>query len=270
MRRLRVGSPLARAAVLVLAGTAACATHRIESVGMDEPPQRLWSPPLAYPEPLLLAQVEGWVTLEALVDTNGRVDRASIRVLSSTDPRFETPAIEMLTGTRFRPGYREGSPVAALVRVPVRFHVGSALRDSEAAAAALAEGGRLAREGALGPAMAAFAQAQQLDPRLMTSPTVWWTLCWYGGLWGYAEDVIGTCDRLVALDPGSASGRDARGIARALTGDLDGAIADFEAVIAASGNGQQRAERGAWIQALRAGRNPLTPEVVERLRSREP
>jgi TonB family protein len=271
MLRLRTGVLAARAAALLVIGATACATHRTEPVaGLDETPQRLWSPPLVYPQPLLLAQVEGAVTLQALVDTSGRIDPASVRVLRSTNRGFDTAAIEMLLGTRFRPAYREGAPAVAVIEVPVRFELASAVRDSVAAAAAAAEGERLARAGAIGPATEAFTEAQQLDARLMSSATIWWTLCWYGSLWGYPDDVIGTCDRLVTLDPGGARARDARGVARALTGDFRGAIADFEAVIAASSNASQCAERADWIQVLRAGRNPLTPEVVERLRSRGP
>ena len=270
MPRLPLERVLAQAVTLMAFGAAACATHRADTVGLEEVPQRLWSPPLVYPESLMLAQVEGSVVLRARVDTSGRVDRTSVRVLRSTNPGFEAPAIEMLVATRFRPAYREGSPTVAVIEVPVRFALENTVEDREVAAAALAEGQRLARAGTLGPAMAAFTEARRLDTRLVSSPTIWWTLCWYGNVWGYAEDLISTCNRLVALEPDSVRARDARGIARALTGDFPGAIADFLAVIAASTSTEHRAERAEWIQALRAGHNPVTPEVLERLRRREP
>jgi TonB family protein len=270
MPRLRLRTVLTQAAPLMVFVAAACATHRVATAGLGEVPQRLWSPPLLYPDSLMLARVEGSVTLQARVDTNGRVDRTSVRVLRSTNRGFEAAAIEMLVGTRFRPASRDGSPTVALIEVPVKFEVANVVVDSAAATKAVAEGQRLARAGTLGPAVEALTEARRLDTRLVSSPTIWWTLCWYGSLWGYAEDFMSSCDRLVALDPGGVRARDARGIARALTGDFRGAIADFETVVAASTSAQQRAERAEWIQALRTAHNPVTPEVLERLRSREP
>ncbi len=271
MPRGPLNSVLTTVATLVVLAAAACATHRADTAGFGEPPQRLWSPPLVYPESLMLAQVEGSVLLQARVDTSGRIDHASIRVLKSTNAAFEAPAIAMLQGTRFRPAYSpEGAPAVALIEMPVRFELGYTVRDSVSAARAVADGERLATTGAIGPAMAAFTEAQRLDSRLVSSPTIQWALCWYGSLWGYAEDVIGMCDRLVARVPDAVRARDARGVARALTGNLAGAVADFEMVVAASTNERQRAERAEWIRVLRAGRNPVTPEVLERLRSGEP
>jgi TonB family protein len=270
MPRPHLPSLLTRAAALMLCGAAACATHRVVTIGLDDVPHRLWSPPLVYPDSLMNARVEGSVTLLAQVDTNGRVDPASIRVLKSTHPGFETAAVQMLAGTRFRPALRGGVPTVAVVRVPVKFEIASAIADSAAAAEALAEGERLARAGAVGPAAEEFTKAQRLDTRLASSPTIWWTLCWYGSVWGYADHFLSACDRAVAVDTVAVRARDARGIARALTGDLQGAIADFEAVAAASTDPAQRAERTEWIQALRSGRNPVTPEVLGRLRTQQP
>lgn len=270
MPRLRLERALTQAVTLMVFGAAACATHRADTARLEESPQMLWSPPLAYPESLMLAEVEGSVTLQAQVDTNGRVDRSSVRVLKSTHPAFEAPAIAMLVGTRFRPAYRENSPAAVLIEVPVRFELETTIEDSVAAGEAVAEGQRLARAGILDPAIAAFAEARRLDKRLASSPTIWWTLCWYGSAWGQAEYFISTCDQLVALDPDDVRARDARGFARALTGDFQGAITDFEAVVAGSTSAGLCAERAEWIQILRAGQNPVTPEILERLRARQP
>jgi TonB family protein len=268
MARFRLRSVLTQTAAVTVFAATACATHRVDTARLEEVPQPLWSPPLAYPESLMLAEVEGSVTLQAQVDTNGRVDRASVRVLRSTNRGFEASAIEMLVGTRFRPARRDGAPAAAVIELPVRFELEGGVRDAAAADEAVADGQRLARAGALDAAMAAFAQARRLDRRFVSSPTIWWTLCWYGSVWGRAEDFLSTCERLVAHDPDDVRARDARGFARALTGDLQGAIADFEAVIGGSTSAGQRAERAEWVQTLRAGHNPVTPEVLERLRSR--
>jgi TonB family protein len=261
---------VARAAALMAFGAAACATHQPVTARVESVPQRLWSPPLVYPDSLMLAGVEGSVLLQARVDTNGRVDPASIRVLRSTNRQFEAPAIDMLVATRFSPARQDGSPAVAVIEVPVKFELEDTVEDSVAAAEAMADGQRLARAGSLDPAVAAFTEARRLDTRLASSPAISWTLCWYGSVWGHAAEFISTCDRLVALEPDDVRARDARGFARALTGDFRGAIADFEAVIAGSTSPGQRAERTEWVQILRAGRNPVTPEILERLRSREP
>jgi len=271
MPRVRTGSLLTCAtAALVVLGAAGCATHRAGSAAFYEPPRRLWSPPLAYPESLMQAEVEGSVVLQAEVDTSGRVDRATVRVLRSSNAEFEPPAVEMLCGTRFRPAYSGDRPTSAIIEVPVKFELKNTVIDSAAAAETLVEGERLARAGLIPRAMAAFMEAQRLDTRISSAPTIWQTLCLYGTLSGYAEDVIGTCDRWVTLSPDATPARDARGIARALAGDYPGAIADFEAVIAVSTSEPRRTERTEWIRALRAGRNPLTPELLEQLRSRTP
>lgn len=57
--------------------------------------------------------------------------------------------------------------------------------------------------------------------------------------------------------------RDSRGIARVLTGDFEGAISDFEAYVAYTSSEEYRTLRQEWIDALRAGENPLTPEVLK-------
>ncbi len=271
MPRFRLKRLLGHAgAALIAVGAAACATHRTETGAFQEEPQRLWSPPLAYPDSLMLAGIEGSVVLLARLDTNGRVDCSSVRVLRSTHAGFESSAIETLCATRFRPARSPDGPTPAVVELPVRFELKRRVVDSVSGAEALARGARLARAGAIEGAMAAFSEAQQFDTRLSSSPGLWRTLCWYGSVWGYAEDVIGTCNHLVTLDPADRRARDARGIARVLTGDFAGAVADFEAVIATPASESQRAERAEWVRLLRAGQNPLTPEVVERLRSRTP
>jgi hypothetical protein len=60
-------------------------------------------------------------------------------------------------------------------------------------------------------------------------------------------------------------------LARALTGDYAGAIEDFQFFI---DNEKREAftpsmfqQRQQWIVELQAGRNPLTPELLEELRN---
>ncbi|KPJ84441.1 MAG: hypothetical protein AMS18_16810, partial [Gemmatimonas sp. SG8_17] len=158
-----------------------------------EPPELVWSPPLAYPPELSKAGITGRVVLEAMVDTAGRVEPGSIEVVASSRAAFEPPAIEMLRNSRFRPGRNQAGPLRMLVRFPVRFKLGRrgvSQAESLAAAARVAAGERLTRAGQFPQAMTEYAGAQTLDPRLASSSQFWYGLCWHGSVWGHPEDVM--------------------------------------------------------------------------------
>ncbi|WP_413168061.1 hypothetical protein ACL6C3_15205 [Capilliphycus salinus ALCB114379] len=57
-----------------------------------------------------------------------------------------------------------------------------------------------------------------------------------------------------------------RGLARALTGDVDGAIEDFEKFVQLAGNEEEKAQRKGWIESLKKGENPFTDEVLKEFR----
>ncbi|HXG45643.1 MAG TPA: TonB family protein [Gemmatimonadales bacterium] len=77
-----------------------------------------------YPPVMEQAGIPGKVTLEFVVNTDGRVEPGSVKVVSSTNKAFEEPAKQGITspGCRFRPGKSRGEPVRVLVRVPVSFN----------------------------------------------------------------------------------------------------------------------------------------------------
>jgi RsiW-degrading membrane proteinase PrsW (M82 family)/tetratricopeptide (TPR) repeat protein len=135
----------------------------------------------------------------------------------------------------------------------------------------LSQGMQLAQEGKIEEAIAAYAEAQKLDPSLEISSTSWNALCWFGGLWGYAADVITACERAVELAPGHGGIRDSRGLARALTGNYEGAIEDFKFFVEwskeNSENEQYGVKREAWIAELEAGRNPFDEATLEELQN---
>jgi hypothetical protein len=60
--------------------------------------------------------------------------------------------------------------------------------------------------------------------------------------------------------------RDSRGLALVLTGNITGAIEDFQAFVAWTTDEKEKAQRQHWIKALHNGEHPLTPEVLEGLR----
>ena len=134
----------------------------------------------------------------------------------------------------------------------------------------LANGGRLAQQGKVQDAIAAFVEAQRLDPTLDISADDLNTLCWYGSLWGGARQVLGACDRAVELDPQNGDIHDSRGLARALSGDTAGAIEDFKQFVAWSQGKRDydasRTERQRWLGALEAGQNPFDDATIAALR----
>ena len=89
----------------------------------EERPEVLTGPLPAYPDLLRQAGIQGQVVLEALVDTTGRVQAASILVVSATNPGFVEPARQALRATLFRPARVNGRAVSMLVRVPFAFSI---------------------------------------------------------------------------------------------------------------------------------------------------
>ena len=97
-------------------------------------------------------------------------------------------------------------------------------------------------------------------------------VCWYGNLDQFAKEVMPACERAVNLEPDNGIYRDSRGVARALLGDYRGAIEDFQFFIAWAAeinlytDKPYIAERNAWIDELKTGRNPLDTKTLEALR----
>jgi TonB family protein len=89
----------------------------------DEPPLLLSAPVPAYPPLLRQAGIQGWVTVLAVVDTMGRAEAASLRVVSSPNPGFDRPALDCLRRALFRPGRVHGRAVRVLVSVPLHFNL---------------------------------------------------------------------------------------------------------------------------------------------------
>jgi WD40 repeat protein len=129
------------------------------------------------------------------------------------------------------------------------------------------KGNNLVREGNYKDAATQFQTALQLDSGLNTADS-WNSLCWVGSLRGHATDVMYACEKALTLAPGQRRFRDSRGIARALTGNPSGAIEDFQAFVADTDDRETKAQRQRWVDALRAGQNPFTPEELRKLKDR--
>ncbi|MBW4432670.1 MAG: AAA-like domain-containing protein [Pelatocladus maniniholoensis HA4357-MV3] len=123
------------------------------------------------------------------------------------------------------------------------------------------------KQGDLTKSVAAYTEIEKLQPSKQTLANSWNNLCWEGSLRGYAKDVIFACEKAVSLLPDDGNVHDSRGLARALTGDTKGAIEDFQVYIQWIDNPGAKAKRQSWVKDLSAGKNPLTPEVLQKLQS---
>ncbi len=86
---------------------------------VDEPPRRLSAPPLAYPPALLHRHVQGFVEIAGIIDTLGRVEPASLEVLSTPDSGLVEPVKQVMLESRFSPGRMHGLPARVMVQMAV-------------------------------------------------------------------------------------------------------------------------------------------------------
>jgi len=138
------------------------------------------------------------------------------------------------------------------------------------AAVTLSQGISWVIEGKVDEAIQGYNQALSIDASLMVSALSWNILCGYGSLHGRAADVLYAGENALNLEPDSKRCQVGRGLARALTGDLTGALADFQAVLDSGWLDKNYMEKEKqqcqnWTEALKAGENPFTPEELEAL-----
>ena len=76
-----------------------------------------------YPDALRQSGIEGRVTVQFTVDTAGRVDAGSIRVLGSTHDLFTRAVRDALVQFRFMPAEVGGRRVPALAEMPFEFQI---------------------------------------------------------------------------------------------------------------------------------------------------
>jgi periplasmic protein TonB len=99
-------------------------TNLIDIKDLDQRPQVLNSIDPQYPYDLKREGVTGSVTLEFIVDTNGKA--LDIWVVESTHPGFEQAAIQALAKWKFRPGKKSGKTVnTKRVRQLLKFSLNS-------------------------------------------------------------------------------------------------------------------------------------------------
>ena len=197
---------------------------------------------------------DGWTALHSAA-TNGHIE--VVRSLLAHGAKIDARTEEGWTPWSLALRERHDS-LAQLLR-------GSA--DSNSAEGAAALSWRFARAGKITESLAAVNVGLTRDSTLALWPSVWRAVCWHGLLANQAAAVMPLCDRAVDRTPTDDANHDSalltRAIARALAGNLGGAATDLEANGIA---GDDATTTGRWIAALRQGRNPFTPAVLESMR----
>ena len=76
-----------------------------------------------YPERLRELGIEGTVVVRFTVDTTGRVDVKSAKIVSTTSEQFSRAVLDALDGFRFKPAEVGTRRVAALAEMPFEFRI---------------------------------------------------------------------------------------------------------------------------------------------------
>jgi len=105
--------------VAVSAVTVVAADPATEFPKADVPPRPIKQGPPVYPHGLRAAGIVGRVTLDAVLDTEGRV--AEVHVARSNNPFFERSAIDAVMKWRFSPALKQGKPVKTRIRQEINF-----------------------------------------------------------------------------------------------------------------------------------------------------
>jgi len=88
---------------------------------VEERPELLSAPPPVYPALLKHAGIQGRVILRAIVDTTGRVEPTSVRIIKSPSPAFDQPTKDWVLKALFRPARLHGRGVRVFINLPVDY-----------------------------------------------------------------------------------------------------------------------------------------------------
>ena len=113
------GSPDAVAYLIVRADSASPAVAE----AVVALPKRLSGPAPSYPYDLQVAQIDGDVVIEAIVDTTGRVEQGSLKVTSSSNHGFDESARQVIERSRFQVTRTPWRAVRVQVRIPISYRV---------------------------------------------------------------------------------------------------------------------------------------------------
>jgi protein TonB len=86
-----------------------------------EPPVPVRMVPPEYPYELKRNGVTGVVSVSFEVDEKGNV--VDPKVLKSSNPQFEQPALDAIVKWKFKPAMKDGAPVKIKIAIPLQFKV---------------------------------------------------------------------------------------------------------------------------------------------------
>ena len=90
---------------------------------VDERAEIVSAPPLEYPPALRHAGLQGRVTVQAVIDTLGRAEPASVKVVARPNTAFDESARAYVLHAMFRPARVKGRAVRVLITVPVNYRI---------------------------------------------------------------------------------------------------------------------------------------------------
>jgi periplasmic protein TonB len=109
------------ALAVVLAGTGLAQTGEVYKVGKDvTSPVLIKEVKPSYTEGAMRRRIEGVVEVSAVVLADGTVDD-DVRVTRSLDEELDQEAVKATRQWQFRPGTKDGKPVAVQVNIELTF-----------------------------------------------------------------------------------------------------------------------------------------------------
>jgi tetratricopeptide (TPR) repeat protein len=122
-------------------------------------------------------------------------------------------------------------------------------------------------EGEVDEAIAIYKKAEKLDPRPKEYVDLLNSLCIWGSLWKKPGDVMRFCDQAVDMDPSGGSFHSSRAIARAVKGDVNGSIEDYNEYLKWAKPLPKIDTTGPeeWLNVLEEG-GKITDEMIEETR----
>jgi len=91
--------------------------------GVEVLPAFLSGPTLAYPDLLRQAGVQGRVIVQAIIDTMGRAEPGSVKIIASPNEGFNESARNYILGALFRAARIHGRAVRVLVNLPIDYSI---------------------------------------------------------------------------------------------------------------------------------------------------
>ncbi len=90
---------------------------------VDERAEIVSAPPLEYPPALRHAGLQGRVTVQAVIDTLGRAEPASVKIVARPNTAFDESARAYVLHAMFRPARVKGRAVRVLITVPLNYRI---------------------------------------------------------------------------------------------------------------------------------------------------